>query len=41
VRGLTPLRDVHAAINTRTASHFGIALDGALQRHFHYLYPAL
>jgi putative ABC transport system substrate-binding protein len=38
-RGVTPLRDVHAALNTRTASHFGIALDPQLQRGFHYLYP--
>ncbi len=40
-RGVSPLRAVHAALNTRTASHFGIAIDAALQRHFHYLYPAL
>ncbi len=40
VRGITPLRDVHAALNTRTASHFGIALDPALQRTFHTLLPA-
>ncbi len=38
-RGVTPLREVHAALNTRTASHFGIALDPQLQRTFHYLYP--
>lgn len=38
-RGVTPLRDVYAALNTRTASHFGIALNQPLQRAFHYLYP--
>ncbi len=38
-RGVSPLREVHAALNTRTASHFGIALDAQLQRHFHYLFP--
>ncbi len=39
--GVTPLRDVYAALNTRTASHFGIAMPPQLQRGFHYLYPAL
>lgn len=38
-RGVTPLREVHAALNTRTASHFGINLDVRMQRAFHYLYP--
>lgn len=38
-RGVTPLRYVYAALNTRTASHFGIALDAPLRRAFHYLYP--
>ena len=38
-RGVTPLRDVQAALNTRTASHFGIVLEPQLQRAFHYLYP--
>jgi putative ABC transport system substrate-binding protein len=39
VRGVTPLRDVHAALNTRTANHFGITIDARMQRAFHYLYP--
>ena len=39
-RGVTPLRDVHAALNTRTANHFGINLDVRMQRTFHYVYPA-
>jgi putative ABC transport system substrate-binding protein len=39
-RGVTPLREVLAALNTRTASHFGITLDARLQRQFHTLYPA-
>jgi len=38
-RGVTPLRDVHAALNTRTASHFGISIDARMQRAFHYIYP--
>ncbi len=38
-RGVTPLRDVHGALNTRTASHFGITLSPAQQRSFHHLYP--
>lgn len=38
-RGVTPLRDVHAALNLRTASHFGISIDARMQRAFNYLYP--
>lgn len=38
-RGVTPLRDVRAALNIRTASHFGIAIDARMQRAFHYVYP--
>jgi putative ABC transport system substrate-binding protein len=38
-RGVTPLRDVHAALNTRTASHIGIALDARMQRAFQTIYP--
>jgi putative ABC transport system substrate-binding protein len=38
-RGVTPLRDVYAALNTRTASHFGITIDARMQRAFHYVYP--
>lgn len=39
VRGVTPLRDVHAALNTRTASHLGIALDARMQRAFQTIFP--
>lgn len=39
VRGVTPLREVYAALNLRSASHFGITLDARLQHAFHYLYP--
>ncbi|MFL6660480.1 MAG: ABC transporter substrate binding protein [Massilia sp.] len=38
-RGVTPLRDVLAALNTRTASHFGIVVDARMQRAFNYIYP--
>lgn len=38
VRGVTPLRDVHAALNVRTASHFGITVSPRMQRAFHFLY---
>ncbi|MES2319047.1 MAG: ABC transporter substrate binding protein [Pseudomonadota bacterium] len=38
-RGVTPLRDVYAALNTRTASHFGISVDARMQRAFNYVYP--
>jgi putative ABC transport system substrate-binding protein len=37
-RGVTPLRDVHAALNVRTASHFGITVSPRMQRAFHFLY---
>jgi putative ABC transport system substrate-binding protein len=39
VPGVTPLRDVNAALNLRTASHFGIAVTPSLQRAFQYVYP--
>lgn len=38
-RGVTPLRDVHAALNTRTASHLGIPIDARMQRAFQTIYP--
>ena len=38
-RGVTPLRDVHAALNSRTASHLGIAIDARMQRAFQTIYP--
>ncbi|MBT9499709.1 MAG: hypothetical protein IV092_00590 [Burkholderiaceae bacterium] len=34
-----PLRDVHAALNTRTASHLGLDLSPRLQRAFELLLP--
>ncbi len=39
-QGVTPLRDVHAALNTRTASHLGIILDPRMQRAFETTFPA-
>jgi len=38
-RGALPLRDVHAALNTRTASHLGLDLSPQLQRSFELLLP--
>ena len=38
-RGLVPLREVHAAINTRTASHLGLELSVQQQRSFELLLP--
>lgn len=38
--GVTPLRQVHAALNTRTASHFGISITPRMQQAFDYVYPA-
>lgn len=38
-RGLTPLREVHTALNLRTAGHIGITVSARVQRSFHYLYP--
>lgn len=38
-RSATPLRDVHAALNTRTASHLGLDLSPQLQRAFELLLP--
>ena len=37
LRGVQPLRDVHAAINTRTASHLG--LEASAQRGFELSFP--
>jgi len=38
-RGAQPLRDVHAALNTRTASHLGLDLSPQVQRSFELLLP--
>lgn len=38
-RGVAPLRDVHAALNTRTASHIGLTLDARMQRAFQTIFP--
>jgi putative ABC transport system substrate-binding protein len=38
-RGAQPLREVHAALNTRTASHLGIEISNSLQRSFELLLP--
>lgn len=38
-RGVTPLREVHTALNLRTAGHIGITVAPRLQRSFHYVYP--
>ncbi len=37
-RGVAPLREVHAALNVRTASHFGILLNPRIQRAFQTLH---
>lgn len=39
VRGLQPLREVQAALNTRTAAHLGLDLSPQLQRGFQLLLP--
>jgi putative ABC transport system substrate-binding protein len=36
--GVTPAREVQAALNLRTAGHIGIALEPAMQRSFDYLH---
>ncbi len=38
-RGMTPLRDVRAGLNLRTASHIGITINARLQRGFDTFYP--
>lgn len=38
-RGVTPLRDVHAGLNLRTASHLGLSIPVRVQRGFQFLYP--
>ena len=39
VRGVVPLRDVHSALNLRTASHIGLTITQRVQRSFNFLYP--
>jgi putative ABC transport system substrate-binding protein len=38
-RGMTPLREMHTAINLRTASHIGLNLSYQQQRSFDYVFP--
>lgn len=38
-RGVTPLRQVHNALNLRTANHLGVLLTARLQRSFDFLFP--
>ncbi|MES2125723.1 MAG: ABC transporter substrate binding protein [Pseudomonadota bacterium] len=38
-KGVVPLREVRTALNTRTASHFGLNIGTRAQRAFDYLYP--
>jgi len=38
-RGVQPLRELHAAINLRTASHMGLSIGQQQQRTFDYIFP--
>jgi len=38
-RGIFPLRDVHTAVNLRTASHIGLNLGYQQQRNFDFIFP--
>ena len=38
-RGVTPLREVHTALNLRTASHIGLNIGARQLRNFNYLFP--
>ena len=38
-RGVTPLREVHTALNLRTASHIGLTVTPRVQRNFSILFP--
>jgi putative ABC transport system substrate-binding protein len=38
-RGVTPLREVYAALNLRTASHIGLNIGTRVQRGFDFLFP--
>ncbi len=38
-RGITPVREVYAALNVRTAGHIGLTIVPKVQRGFDFLYP--
>lgn len=38
-RGIVPLREVHTAINLRTANHIGLSIGEQQQRGFDFVYP--
>jgi putative ABC transport system substrate-binding protein len=38
-KGVQPLRELHAALNLRTASHMGLAIDPQQQRTFDFIFP--
>ncbi|MES2048695.1 MAG: ABC transporter substrate binding protein [Pseudomonadota bacterium] len=38
-RGITPLREVHIAVNLRTANHLGLSIGEQQQRSFDFIYP--
>jgi putative ABC transport system substrate-binding protein len=38
-RGIGPLREVHTAVNLRTASHLGLSISEQQQRGFDFVYP--
>ncbi|MES2152957.1 MAG: ABC transporter substrate binding protein [Pseudomonadota bacterium] len=38
-RGVMPLRQVHTALNTRTASHIGVNVSQNAQRNFNFIFP--
>lgn len=38
-RGVTPLRDVYAALNIRTANHLGITVDARMRAAFQTIFP--
>ncbi|MBI3283391.1 MAG: hypothetical protein HYZ65_00860 [Burkholderiales bacterium] len=39
-RGITPLRDVHMALNLRTASHLGLTINEQQQRSYDLVFPS-
>ncbi|HEY0845127.1 MAG TPA: ABC transporter substrate binding protein [Noviherbaspirillum sp.] len=38
-RGVLPLREVHTAVNLRTASHIGLSIGDQQQRSFDFIFP--